>query len=100
MILLFFSLPLSLSSISTSFRVPHFLIKGRLFLLIFLLLTYLPGEYEEALFFNKNVNLVGEKVMMMMMIPMHAVPNQNARNNDTNKYGSILTSSGIPQMPM
>jgi hypothetical protein len=34
------------------------------------------------------------------MIPMHAVPNQNARNNDTNKYGSILTSSGIPQMPM
>jgi len=85
--------------------VPHFLIKGRLFLLIFLLLTYLPGEYEEALFFNKNVNLVGEKVMMMMMmmmmtIPMHAVPNHNARNDDANKYGSILTSSGIPQMPM
>ena len=79
--------------------MPHFLIKGRLFLPIFLLLTYLPGEYEEALFVNKNVNLVGEKVMMMM-IPMHAVPNQNARNDDTHKYGPILTSSGIPQMPM
>jgi len=36
----------------------------------------------------------------MMTIPMHAVPNHNARNDDANKYGSILTSSGIPQMPM